>query len=78
MKSGYCQPLDGNFRLAWIWWVSLIAFQQVLFFENNLQFDGFNTLLLILAAAYLYFLIRQRRFFVSKHHLYFTKDFRLN
>lgn len=77
MESGYFQPLHAQFKLAWTWWVILLSFQQVLYYENNLQLNWFISLLLVLAIAYFYFLVRQRRFFASKHHLYFTRDFRL-
>lgn len=77
MESGYFQPLHSQFKLAWIWWVILLSFQQVLYYENNLRYNWFIAMLTALALAYLYFLIRQRRFFASKHHLYFTRDFRL-
>ncbi|GBG96709.1 EbsA family protein [Lactococcus termiticola] len=77
MESGYFQPLHNQFKVAWIWWVILLSFEQVLYYENNLQFNWLTAFLMVLIIAYLYFLIRQRRFFASKHHLYFTRDFRL-
>ncbi len=77
MQSGYFQPLHNQFKIAWMWWVILLSFQQVLYYENNLQMNGLLYALIVLIIAYLYFLIRQRRFFASAHHLYFTRDFRL-
>lgn len=78
MNSGYYLPFSNGYKLAWIWWVTLLAFQQVLYYENNLQMNFYLMVMLIIAAVWFYFLIRQRRFFASKHHLYFTRDFRLN
>lgn len=77
MQSGYFQPLTNQFKLAWIWWVIFISFRQVIYYENNMTAGFILNTWLFLAIAYFYFLIRPRRFFVSKHHLYFTRDFRL-
>ncbi|MDR0199323.1 MAG: hypothetical protein LBI43_01955 [Streptococcaceae bacterium] len=77
MQSGYYQPLHASFKLAWMWWISLFAFQQVLFYENNMSFNWFIWIITAAVIIYLYVLIRQRRFFASKHHLYFTRDYRL-
>ena len=76
MRSGYFQPMSIAFKLAWIWWVILLSFQQVFYYENNLQWNWWLLSMLVIAGLYFYFLIRQRRFFASQHHLYFTRDFR--
>jgi hypothetical protein len=49
----------------------------VFYYENNMSSGFILNTWLVLAIAYFYFLIRPRRFFASKHHLYFTRDFRL-
>lgn len=77
MQSGYFQPLTNQLKLAWIWWVIFISFRQVIYYENNMSAGFILNTWLVLAIAYFYFLIRPRRFFASKHHLYFTRDFRL-
>lgn len=77
MQAGYFMPLTLNFKLAWMWWVAFLAFQRVFYYENNLQWSWWLIIWAGLVALYFYFLIRQRRFFASAHHLYFTKDFRV-
>lgn len=78
MQSGYFQPLTNQFKLAWIWWVIFLSFRQVIYYENNMSAGFILNTWLVLAIVYFYFLIRPRRFFASKHHLYFTRDFRLD
>lgn len=77
MESGFFQPLDNRFKLAWIWWVILLSLQQIIFYEQNLSWNLFTGLFFAIIAVLFYFLIKQRRFFVNSHHLYFTRDFRL-
>ncbi|HEY0221338.1 MAG TPA: EbsA family protein [Lactovum miscens] len=78
MEAGYFQPLNNHYKLAWIWWVILLSVQETLFYEDNMNiFTLWQISLIVFVLAYLYFLVRQRRFFVSNHHLYFTSDFRL-
>ena len=77
MKSGYFQPLTNVYKIAWIWWVILLSFQQVLYFENNLRINWFQTAILIFLVLAFYFLVRQRRFFAAEDALHFSRDFRL-
>lgn len=77
MQAGYFQPLNAPYRMAWMWWVILLSFQQILFFENNLQMTLLTDILLALVILSFYFLIRQRRFFIVGTVVHFTKDFRL-
>lgn len=77
MQAGYFMPLTLQFKLAWMWWVAFLSFQRVIYYENNMKWNWILIAWIGLAIVYLYFLIRQRRFFASAHHLYFTKDFRL-
>ncbi|MFV0556668.1 MAG: hypothetical protein ACK5LM_06180 [Lactovum sp.] len=78
MKSGYFLPLNNLFKLAWIWWVISLSFQQIIFFEFNMKWNFITISLAIVVVIYLAFLIRQRRFFISNSHLYITSDFKLD
>lgn len=77
MKSGYFQPLTNVYKIAWMWWVSLLSFQQILFYENNLRINWFQTAIIVFLILAFYFLIRQRRFFAAEGALHFSRDFRL-
>ncbi|MBL3716166.1 hypothetical protein GHK52_04965 [Lactococcus garvieae] len=77
MKSGYFQPLTNAYKIAWIWWVILLSFQQVLFYENNLRTNWFQISILVFLVFAFYFLVRQRRFFAAEDALHFSRDFRL-
>jgi hypothetical protein len=77
MKSGYFQPLTNVYKIAWIWWVILLSFQQVLYYENNLRINWFQIAILIFLVFAFYFLVRQRRFFAAEDALHFSRDFRL-
>lgn len=77
MQSGYFQPLTSSFRLLWMWWVIVLSFQQVIFYENNLKLYWYSITMIVFLVLSFYFLVRQRRFFVEGNHIYFTRDFRL-
>lgn len=77
MKSGYFQPLSNIYKIAWMWWVILLSFQQVLFYENNLRMNWFQITILVFLVLAFYFLVRQRRFFAAENALHFSRDFRL-
>ncbi|WP_054638952.1 EbsA family protein [Lactococcus fujiensis] len=77
MKAGYFQPITAPYRIAWMWWVILVSFQQVLFLENNLTLNWLTTSLIVVIIVCFYFLVRQRRFFIVGNEIHFTQDFRL-
>lgn len=75
MKSGYFQPLSNIYKIAWMWWVILLSFQQVLFYENNLRMNWFQITILVFLVLAFYFLVRQRRFLQQKMHCIFLVIF---
>ncbi|MCL2858837.1 MAG: hypothetical protein FWF42_04005 [Streptococcaceae bacterium] len=64
------------YKIAWIWWLILVAFQRTIYYENALQWNTFLSVLFVISIITLFFLIRQRRFFTSENHLFLSKDFR--
>ena len=78
MKAGYFYPFSGPYRLAWMWWVILLSFQQVLFFEYNMVLNRITLSLFGAVLLGLYFLARRRRFFIVEEQIQLSRDFHLS